>query len=626
MAGAMLVLVFNVVAGGEKVPEQEMARGSFVEAVKSTSKPEINYSYEMDGSIKASLHSANAKKLKEGLFSSYRENETPAPEITTHILKEEFPDLRAELKDVTDLKTTVTPRPEPGIDWFYTFLMAAPALLVAGLLYRQIKMAEGAGGGAASFGKSKAKVMNEEQPKVTFKDVAGVDEAKQELTDVVEFLSDPHKFQRLGGKMPKGVLLDGPPGCGKTLLARAVAGEAKVPFFNISGSEFVEMFVGVGAARARDLFEQAKKNTPCIIFIDEIDAIGGTRGTGPNKHEEREGTLNQLLVEMDGFDASEGVIVLAATNRPETLDSALTRSGRFDRRVTVNAPDKNGREAILRVHTKNKPLNSDVHLSTIARGTPSFSGADLENLTNEAALGAAKRGADTITMSDFEHAKEKVMMGAERKSLIMTDEERRMTAYHEAGHALISLKVPGNDPLHMVSIIPRGRALGVTVNLPIDDRFSVKKFELKARMAMAYGGRIAEEMIYGPEGISGGASNDIVQATRVARAMVTQLGMSDKVGAVNYSADQEMSFLKTFSDSTQRTIDEEVKILTKEAEDAAREVLTTHRADLDKLALALLDHEKLTGDEIRGLLDGTPIIRKETKPVTSNPPEHPTIH
>jgi cell division protease FtsH len=441
-------------------------------------------------------------------------------------------------------------------------------------------------------------MLTEKVGRVTFDDVAGIDEAKDELEEVVEFLRDPQKFQRLGGKIPKGCLLVGPPGTGKTLLARAIAGEANVPFFTISGSDFVEMFVGVGASRVRDMFEQGKKNAPCIIFIDEIDAVGRHRGAGlGGGNDEREQTLNQLLVEMDGFEANEGVILIAATNRPDVLDPALLRPGRFDRQITVPNPDILGREKILKVHMRKVPLAPDVDAKVIARGTPGFSGADLANLVNEAALLAARSGKRVVTMADFEFAKDKVMMGSERRSMVMTEEEKALTAYHEAGHALVGLNVPGNDPLHKVTIIPRGRALGLTMNLPERDRYGYKKAEITAKLAMMFGGRVAEELIYGLENVTTGAGNDIQQATNLARAMVTEWGMSEKLGPLRYNENTEEVFLghsvarsQHISEATAQIIDEEIRRIVDEAESKARKVLTEHMDDLHAVAKGLLEY------------------------------------
>ena len=501
------------------------------------------------------------------------------------------------------------------ISWF-------PMLLLIGVWIFFMRQMQSGGGKAMGFGKSRARLLTESTGRVTFEDVAGIDEAKQELEEIVEFLKDPHKFQRLGGKIPKGCLLVGPPGTGKTLLARAIAGEANVPFFTISGSDFVEMFVGVGASRVRDMFEQGKKNAPCIIFIDEIDAVGRHRGAGlGGGNDEREQTLNQLLVEMDGFETNEGVILIAATNRPDVLDPALLRPGRFDRQVTVPNPDILGREKILKVHMRNVPLASDVDPRVIARGTPGFSGADLANLINEAALLAARIGKRVVTMQEFEDAKDKVMMGAERRSMVMTEDEKKLTAYHEAGHALVGLKVPKYDPLHKVTIIPRGRALGVTMSLPERDRLSFSKLELESKLAVMYGGRVAEELVFGKENVTTGAGNDIQQATSWARRMITEFGFSDKLGRLRYSDNEEEIFLghsvtrqKNVSDKTAALIDEEVRRLIDEAEKAARVILTKDRKELEIIAKALLEYETLTGDEVNALLRGESIIRPEDEP------------
>ena len=501
------------------------------------------------------------------------------------------------------------------ISWF-------PMLLLIGVWIFFMRQMQSGGGKAMGFGKSKARLLTENSSRVTFEDVAGIDEAKQELEEIVEFLKDPHKFQRLGGKIPKGCLLVGPPGTGKTLLARAIAGEANVPFFTISGSDFVEMFVGVGASRVRDMFEQGKKNAPCIIFIDEIDAVGRHRGAGlGGGNDEREQTLNQLLVEMDGFETNEGVILIAATNRPDVLDPALLRPGRFDRQVTVPNPDILGREKILKVHMRKVPLAPDVDPRVIARGTPGFSGADLANLINEAALLAARIGKRVVTMQEFEDAKDKVMMGAERRSMVMTEDEKKLTAYHEAGHALVGLKVPKYDPLHKVTIIPRGRALGVTMSLPERDRLSFSKLELESKLAVMYGGRVAEELVFGKENVTTGAGNDIQQATSWARRMITEFGFSDKLGRLRYSDNEEEIFLghsvtrqKNVSDKTAALIDEEVRRLIDEAEKTARVILTKDRKELEIIAKALLEYETLTGDEVNALLRGETIIRPEDEP------------
>jgi cell division protease FtsH len=503
----------------------------------------------------------------------------------------------------------------------------APLLIIAGIWIFFMRQMQANGGKAMGFGKSKARLLNERAGRVTFDDVAGIEEAKSELEEIVEFLKDPQKFQRLGGKIPKGCLLVGPPGTGKTLLARAIAGEANVPFFTISGSDFVEMFVGVGASRVRDMFEQGKKNAPCIIFIDEIDAVGRHRGAGlGGGNDEREQTLNQLLVEMDGFEANEGVILIAATNRPDVLDPALLRPGRFDRQIVVPNPDINGREHILKVHMRKVPLGPDVDARVIARGTPGFSGADLANLVNEAALLAARFGKRVVTMSDFEQAKDKVLMGTERRSMVMTDEEKLATAYHETGHAIVNLELPDCDPLHKVTIIPRGRALGVTMALPEKDRYSYSKGWMESRIAMCFGGRIAEQLIYGESHLNSGAADDIRQATGMARRMVTEFGMSERLGPLRYSENEEEVFLghsvtqrKNVSDDTARLIDEEVRRIVEEGEGKAREILTKNIDGLHIVAKGLLEYETLSGDEVRALLRGEKIRQGTTDANTPKP-------
>jgi len=493
------------------------------------------------------------------------------------------------------------------ISWF-------PMLLLIGVWIFFMRQMQGGGGGrgAMSFGKSRARMLGEDQVKVTFADVAGVDEAKEEVSELVEFLRDPGKFQKLGGKIPRGVLMVGSPGTGKTLLAKAIAGEAKVPFFTISGSDFVEMFVGVGASRVRDMFEQAKKHAPCIIFIDEIDAVGRHRGAGlGGGHDEREQTLNQLLVEMDGFEGNEGVIIIAATNRPDVLDPALLRPGRFDRQVVVPLPDVRGREQILKVHMRKVPLADDVKPSIIARGTPGFSGADLANLVNEAALFAARGNKKTVGMEEFERAKDKIMMGAERRSMVMSDDEKKLTAYHEAGHAIVGLKVPDHDPVHKVTIIPRGRALGVTMYLPEQDRYSNSKQMLESRISSLFGGRIAEELIFGPEKVTTGASSDIQRATEIARNMVTKWGLSDKLGPLTYSEEEGEVFLgrsvtqhKNVSDNTAHIIDEEIRLFIDRNYDRARTILTDNMDKLHAMANALLKYETIDSTQISDIMQG----------------------
>jgi len=496
------------------------------------------------------------------------------------------------------------------LSWF-------PMLLLIGVWIFFMRQMQGGGGRAMGFGKSRARLLTEKQGRITFDDVAGIDEAKSELQEIVEFLKDPQKFQRLGGKIPKGVLLVGPPGTGKTLLARAIAGEANVPFFTISGSDFVEMFVGVGASRVRDMFEQGKKNAPCIVFIDEIDAVGRHRGAGlGGGNDEREQTLNQLLVEMDGFESNEGVILIAATNRPDVLDPALLRPGRFDRQVMVPNPDVNGREKILRVHMRKVPLASDVDPKVIARGTPGFSGADLANLVNEAALLAARSGKRVVAMFEFEHAKDKVMMGAERRSLVMSDAEKEMTAYHEAGHALCAMNLPECDPVHKATIIPRGRALGMVMSLPEGDRYSKSKAKCLDELTMAMGGRAAEEIIFGADKVSNGASGDIKMATDQTRRMVTEWGMSTKLGMIAYGDNSQEVFLghsvtqnKNVSEATAREIDSEIKSIIDNAYVSAKRILTENLVHLHAVARALLEHESLSGDEIRTVLRGEKVIK-----------------
>jgi len=498
-------------------------------------------------------------------------------------------------------------------------VQSLPVLLLIGVWIFFMRQMQGGARGAMGFGKSKARLLTENKNRVTFEDVAGVEEAKEEVVEIVDFLKDPQKFQRLGGKIPKGALLIGPPGTGKTLLARAIAGEAGVPFFTISGSDFVEMFVGVGASRVRDMFEQAKKNAPCIIFIDEIDAVGRHRGAGlGGGNDEREQTLNQLLVEMDGFEANEGIILIAATNRPDVLDPALLRPGRFDRQVVVPNPDVNGRERILRVHMKNVPLAADVETKVIARGTPGFSGADLSNLVNEAALMAARKNRRMVTMRDFEEAKDKVMMGAERRSMVMTEDEKRNTAYHEGGHALVALTVPSSDPVHKATIIPRGRALGMVMQLPEGDRYSMNYEQMTSRLAIMMGGRVAEELIFGKDKVTSGASSDIQAATGLARNMVTRWGYSDKLGLVSYGDNQEEVFLghsvsrtQNVSEATANIIDAEVKRLVQAGYDEAKRILTEKIDDLHTLAKALLEYETLSGDEIINALKGVAPNRED---------------
>jgi cell division protease FtsH len=518
----------------------------------------------------------------------------------------EYPELVQVLRDKG---VQIEAKPPDESPWYITFLVTwGPFVLFLGLWFFLMRQMQMGGNKALSFGKSRARMLTEERKKVMFSDVAGVDEAKDEVLEIIEFLKDPRKFQKLGGRIPKGVLIVGPPGTGKTLLAKAIAGEASVPFFSISGSDFVEMFVGVGASRVRDLFEQGKKHAPCIIFIDEIDAVGRLRGAGlGGGHDEREQTLNQLLVEMDGFDTTEGVILVAATNRPDVLDPALLRPGRFDRQVVVNRPDLKGRTEILKVHTKKVPIATNVELEKIARGTPGFSGADLENLVNEAALWAARLNKKEVEVVDFEMAKDKVLMGAERKSLILSDEEKRTTAYHEAGHALIAKLIPGTDPVHKVTIIPRGRALGVTMQLPIDDRHGYSKAYLINQLAILMGGRVAEELVL--KEMTTGAGNDLERATDLARKMVCEWGMSEKMGPLTFGKQNEQVFLgremgsqRDFSDQIAMEIDQEVRRLVTENYERAKRLLTENMASLKRLAEALLEKEVLDGSDIDQIL------------------------
>jgi len=532
----------------------------------------------------------------------------------TVILKEDV-ELMKLLRE-KGVRTVVVP-PEKTTWYTNAFISWFPLILLVGIWIFFMRQMQSGGGKALSFGKSKARLMGDKKNQTTFKDVAGADEAKEELHEIIEFLKEPQKFSKLGGKIPKGVLLVGPPGTGKTLLARAIAGEASVPFFCISGSDFVEMFVGVGASRVRDLFDQGKKNSPCIIFIDEIDAVGRHRGAGMGGgHDEREQTLNQLLVEMDGFENNEGVILIAATNRPDVLDPALLRPGRFDRQVVVSRPDIKGRAGILKVHTSQVPLDDDVILKTIARGTPGFTGADLANLVNEAALLAAREEKKVVTMIDFENAKDKVLMGVERRSMVITEKEKKNTAYHEAGHALVAYLLPGTDPLHKVTIIPRGQALGVTMQLPEDDKHTYPRQYLVNNLAIMMGGRVAEEICLGE--MTTGAGNDIERATETARKMVCEWGMSEKMGPLTYGSKEEQIFLgrdfntqKNFSDETAKLIDLEVKALVMGGYNTAVDLLTNNRESLEKLSLALLEHETLDLKEITIIIDGKPPKSKD---------------
>jgi len=552
----------------------------------------------------------------KGHFTSREPFRTTAPP--------DFPDY---IKALLAKKVQVTVERDQTPAWANMLISWAPFLLLIGFWVFFMRQMQSGGNKALSFGKSKAKLLASQQKKVTFKDVAGVDEAKEELQEIIEFLREPQKFQKLGGRIPKGVLLMGPPGTGKTLLARAIAGEANVPFFSISGSDFVEMFVGVGASRVRDLFEQGKKNAPCIIFIDEIDAVGRHRGAGlGGGHDEREQTLNQLLVEMDGFESNDGVILIAATNRPDVLDPALLRPGRFDRRVVVSRPDVRGREGILQVHTRKIPLAEDVDISILARATPGFSGADLANLVNEAALQAARRNQKFVTMYDFESSKDKVLMGAERKSMIITDAEKRLTAFHEAGHALLAALLPHTDPLHKVTIIPRGMALGLTQQLPSEEKHNYTKEQLESRIAVCMGGRIAEDMMF--KEISTGAQNDIEQATELARKMVCEWGMSEALGPLTYGKKEEQIFLgkefnrhQDYSEATALKIDTEIKRIVSEQYDRAQHTMIESKPALIRIAEALLEHEVLDADQLKEVIAGRPIeVRVRPEPV---PPPAP---
>ncbi|MDC0148926.1 ATP-dependent zinc metalloprotease FtsH [Rhodospirillales bacterium] len=606
--GLLVLVLFNLFQGTSQRPgPSEMAFSEFLTRVES-------------GDIKAVTIKGNQ------IFGKYQSGEA----FQTYTPND--PQLVQRLKD-QDVQIRAEPS-EDGSPTLWGILISwFPMLLLIGVWIFFMRQMQSGGGKAMGFGKSKAKLLTEKQGRVTFDDVAGIDEAKQELEEIVEFLKDPQKFQRLGGRIPKGCLLVGPPGTGKTLTARAVAGEANVPFFTISGSDFVEMFVGVGASRVRDMFEQGKKNAPCIIFIDEIDAVGRHRGAGlGGGNDEREQTLNQLLVEMDGFEANEGVILIAATNRPDVLDPALLRPGRFDRQIVVANPDILGREKILKVHMKKVPLAPDVDAHVIARGTPGFSGADLANLVNEAALLAARKSKRVVTMEDFEEAKDKVMMGAERRSMVMTEDEKKLTAYHEAGHALVSIFMPKTDPLHKVTIIPRGRALGLTMSLPERDQLSQSERQLLSLLAVMFGGRLAEELIFGKENITTGAGNDIQQATSIARRMVTEFGFSDKLGRLRYADNEEEVFLghsvsrqKNVSDATARLIDEEVRRLIEDAEAEARLILVDKSDELEWVAQGLLEFESLSGVEVNALVRGESIHRDDDSGSSSDTPRRTSI-
>ena len=589
----LLVLLFSLFQGSNKGAQaQQLSYSAFTQEVLKGNVQKITLS---DDEVKGELRNGSAFTTMvplndQTMWTTFREHD-----VNVTVAKKD--DGMSPLLNVL-------------VSWF-------PMLLLIAVWVFFLRQMQSGGGKAMGFGKSRAKLLTERQGRVTFEDVAGVDEAKEDLKEIVDFLKDPQKFQRLGGRIPKGVLLVGPPGTGKTLLARAIAGEANVPFFTISGSDFVEMFVGVGASRVRDMFEQAKKNAPCLVFIDEIDAVGRHRGAGlGGGNDEREQTLNQLLVEMDGFEANEGVILIAATNRPDVLDPALLRPGRFDREIVVPNPDLAGREKILRVHMRKVPLAPDVDPKVIARGTPGFSGADLANLVNEAALLAARRGKRVVSMSELEDAKDKVMMGAERRSLVMREEEKKNTAYHEAGHAIVALNVVGSDPIHKATIIPRGRALGMVMRLPEHDQLSVTRQKMYADIAVAFGGRLAEEIIFGYDQVTTGAISDIRQATRMVRNMVTRYGFSDALGPIEFAENQEEVFLghsvarqQNVSEATAQKIDSEIRRIIDECYERARAILTEKRTDLETLAKGLLEYETLTGDEIVALLKGIPPVR-----------------
>jgi cell division protease FtsH len=588
---------------------------------QSTREKEPSYSEFM-----ADVDRGNVKEVELYLSpTSYEvegERREPAEKFRVTIFKESAPDL---VKTLRDKNVLINVKEVNRADWVSVLFSAAPILLLVAFWIFMMRQMQAGGNKALSFGKSRARLLTAQQKKATFKDVAGTDEAKEELQEIIEFLKDPQKFQKLGGRIPKGVLLVGPPGTGKTLLARAIAGEANVPFFSISGSDFVEMFVGVGASRVRDLFEQGKKNAPCIIFIDEIDAVGRHRGAGlGGGHDEREQTLNALLVEMDGFESNEGVILIAATNRPDVLDPALLRPGRFDRRVVVPRPDIKGREEILRVHTRKVPLAEDVDLSVIARGTPGFSGADLANLVNEAALWAARQSRKLVLMVDFEMSKDKVLMGVERKSMILSEEEKRNTAYHEAGHALVAAMTPGTDPLHKVTIIPRGMALGLTMQLPIDDKHTYTKTYLEGTLIVLMGGRSAEEIFLGH--ITTGAGNDIERATEIARKMVCDWGMS-ALGPLAFGKKEEAIFLgreiaqhRDYSEDTAIHIDQEVRRIVTAGYEGARNILENNRDTLERIAAALLEREVLDAVELKLLLENKPLPEK-VRPTPPSPPQ-----
>jgi cell division protease FtsH len=599
--GLVMLVFFNVFQSNfETGTHQKMSFSDFMDNVEAGKISDVSIRETGENGIIITGHSGGTESFK-----------VQAPTYPNLVEK-----LRQHKVKILALPATT------GVDSFWNILLyLLPTVMIVGVFLYMMKQANGSGGrgGAMGFGRSRAKLLTEKNEKITFDDVAGIEEAKEELEEIVDYLKDPAKFQRLGGKIPKGCLLVGSPGTGKTLLARAIAGEAGVPFFTISGSDFVEMFVGVGASRVRDMFEQGKKNAPCIIFIDEIDAVGRHRGSGAagGGNDEREQTLNQLLVEMDGFEANEGVIIIAATNRPDVLDKALLRPGRFDRQIHVPNPDIAGREKILTVHLKKVPTAPDVVARTIARGTPGFSGADLANLVNEAALLAARRGKRVVTMAEMEAAKDKVMMGVERKTMVMSEKERKLTAYHESGHAIVALHVPYSDPIHKATIIPRGGALGMVMRLPESDKFSESRQEMLANIEVSLGGRIAEELTFGYDNVTSGASSDIQNASRIARAMVKRWGMSEKLGPIYYGEDaSSASFFGSelnYSAQTSALIDEEVRRILETAYKNATAILTNHQADLITLAEALLEYETLTGDEINTLLKDGKIARPSTE-------------
>ncbi|HRY23318.1 MAG: ATP-dependent metallopeptidase FtsH/Yme1/Tma family protein [Geminicoccaceae bacterium] len=603
--GLLLIALFNLFQGpSSRGPQTSMAFSDFLSEVEAGRVNEVT--------IKGDSIS--------GTFADGRQFSTYAP----------FDPNLVDRLTANDVRISAQPNDDNMPSLLGVLVSWFPMLLLIGVWIFFMRQMQSGGGKAMGFGKSRARLLTEKHGRVTFSDVAGIDEAKEELQEIVEFLKNPQKFQQVGGRIPKGCLLVGPPGTGKTLLARAIAGEANVPFFTISGSDFVEMFVGVGASRVRDMFEQAKKHAPCIVFIDEIDAVGRHRGAGlGGGNDEREQTLNQLLVEMDGFEANEGVILIAATNRPDVLDPALLRPGRFDRQVVVSNPDVLGREKILNVHVKKVRVGPDVDTRVIARGTPGFSGADLANIVNEAALLAARRGKRMVTMDDFESAKDKVMMGAERRSMVMTEEEKKLTAFHESGHAVMAYYSPASDPIHKATIIPRGRALGMVMRLPLGDRISVSREKLKADIAVAMGGRVAEEQVFGHEKVTAGASSDIQQATKIARYMVTQWGMSDLLGPIGYDENQQEVFLghsvtqsKNVSEATAQQIDGEIRRIVEEGYHLAQETLRDRADDLHAIANALLEHETLSGEEITAILKGEPMPapRKAGDDAASSPP------